>query len=376
MVKMKRKILIPVVCALLLLVLFVPVPGGAYDDGGTREYNALTYKIVHWKKICDIVDEGGEAPGIYEKVRFYFFGDKNKTIDELWELESARMKQTADDMSDIEYKEEWLDKSKASRVEDNYFGDIVITEIYSDCFFARTVVPLPYTIKINGILSDEWCVGDQVIAEHTNVYVDDKNKRIEADLVSVKTSDFVPDDFAAYKPVIYLYPEKETEASVKLELDGRLTCTYPKYNDVWSVTALPDGTLRDKSGKTYNYLYWEGDIKCNYDMSKGFCVKGEDTAEFLENALERLGLTRKEANEFIVFWLPMMQENPYNIISFQTECYADAAKLEVNPVPDTLIRVFMAWQASDTFVEMEEQVLSAPERTGFTVVEWGGTECK
>ncbi|MBP3501557.1 MAG: hypothetical protein J6J63_05010 [Oscillospiraceae bacterium] len=71
-----------------------------------------------------------------------------------------------------------------------------------------------------------------------------------------------------------------------------------------------------------------------------------------------------------------MQDNPYNIISFQTGIYTNAAKLAVNPAPDTLIRVFMAWQASDTPVVLENQELSAPDRTGFTVVEWGGAEMK
>ncbi len=81
----------------------------------------------------------------------------------------------------------------------------------------------------------------------------------------------------------------------------------------------------------YNYLYWEGDIYANYDLTKGFCVKGEDTAKFLEDSLEKLGLNRKEANEFIVYWLPLMQNNRYNIISFQTNIYTDAAKLNLNP---------------------------------------------
>ncbi|MBR2861232.1 MAG: hypothetical protein IKB86_05280 [Clostridia bacterium] len=179
-----------------------------------------------------------------------------------------------------------------------------------------------------------------------------------------------------YKPVIYLYPEKEMQVSVKLDLDGKLTCTYPKYNGGWSVRALPDGTLIDKNGQEYNYLYWEGETFAQYDLSKGFCVKGEDTAVFLENALEKLGLTRREANEFIVYWLPLMEQNPYNVISFQTDIYTDSAKLTVSPKPDTVIRVFMAWQKTESFVSIPEQELTAPERNGFTVVEWGGTEIK
>ena len=131
----------------------------------------------------------------------------------------------------------------------------------------------------------------------------------------------------------------------ELNIDGELTCTYPEYHNGWKVTAKPDGTLTDATGQIYNHLYWEGTTQVKYDFTKGFCVKGEDTAVFLENALEKLGLTRKEA-----------------------------AKLEVTPKPDALIRVFMAWKPTASYVEMKEQELTAPERKGFTVVEWGGAK--
>ena len=94
------------------------------------------------------------------------------------------------------------------------------------------------------------------------------------------------------KPVIYLYPEKKAEVTVKLNYAGELTCTYPAYNDGWKVCASPDGTLTDADGQTYNYLYWEGVNSVAYDFSEGFCVAGSDTAVFLENALNQLGLTR------------------------------------------------------------------------------------
>jgi len=109
-------------------------------------------------------------------------------------------------------------------------------------------------------------------------------------------------------------------------------------------------------------------------MRKGFCVKGEDTAAFLEDALEKLGLNRKKANEFIVYWLPLMEQNPYNIISFQTDIYTDTAELQIDPAPDTMIRVFMTFKASDYMIRLLPQKLTALERSGFTVVEWGGTE--
>lgn len=185
---------------------------------------------------------------------------------------------------------------------------------------------------------------------------------------------FTPDPNVAYKPVIYLYPEKETEVSVKLFYDGQLTCTYPTYDNGWNVLAKPDGTLIGENGLEYNYLFWEGEDTRSYDMRQGYCVKGEDTASFLEESLAELGLTRREANEFITFWLPKMQENSYNLISFQAEAYTDGARLEIEPSPDTMIRVFMAWKSLEEEIEIEPQVLNAPERKGFTVVEWGGTE--
>lgn len=178
------------------------------------------------------------------------------------------------------------------------------------------------------------------------------------------------------KPVIYLYPPQQTEVHVELDYDGILTCTYPAYRDGWTVLASPDGTLTDEDSQTYNYLYWEGKGNADYDFSTGFCVAGEDTAAFLEQILADLGLTRKEANEFIVYWLPRMQDNAYNLISFQTDAYTSRARLHVTPEPDTLIRVFMAWKPLDEAVEIAQQNFQTPTRTGFTVVEWGGAEVK
>lgn len=193
-----------------------------------------------------------------------------------------------------------------------------------------------------------------------------------AESVKVLEMEFRP--LAPEKPVIYLYPEAETDVSVLLDYSGRLTCTYPAYREGWHVTASPDGTLTDASGQTYNYLYWEGIGTEKYDFSRGFCVSGADTAAFLEDALSKLGLTRREANEFIVYWLPRMEQNPYNLIAFQGDAYTESARLTVTPTPDTLIRVFMAFRPLSEPTPIEPQALSAPARTGFTVVEWGGAE--
>lgn len=180
----------------------------------------------------------------------------------------------------------------------------------------------------------------------------------------------------AEKPVIYLYPEQKTVVSVSLDYAGTLTATYPAYENGWHVTAEPDGTLYDEAGNEYSYLFWEGESKPDYDFSKGFCVAGADTADFLREKLAEIGLTPREYNEFIVYWMPKMKENPYNLISFQSERYTDTAKLDIDPEPDSVLRVFMAWKPLSRPQNIEPQTFTPFARDGFTVVEWGGCKVK
>ena len=56
--------------------------------------------------------------------------------------------------------------------------------------------------------------------------------------------------------------------------------------------------------------------------------------------------------------------------------YTDSAKLNITPVPDSMLRVFMAYVPLEEAVIIEPQQLETFERKGFTVVEWGGSEIK
>ena len=175
------------------------------------------------------------------------------------------------------------------------------------------------------------------------------------------------------KPVIYLYPEETTEVRVELDYAGELTHTWPAYEGGWTVTAEPDGTLWDEAGNQYSYLFWEGTSDLAYDFSQGFCVAGEDTGEFLRETLSAMGLTAREYNEFIVYWLPQREGNAWTLISFPGENYAASAALTIDPAPDSLLRVFMVWRPLEEPMEVEAQEIVPFVREGFTVVEWGGS---
>lgn len=181
----------------------------------------------------------------------------------------------------------------------------------------------------------------------------------------------------AHKPIIYLYPKEATEITAELGYPEKITCSYPKYTTGWQVLARPNGDLIDLNTKRNLYsLYYESSNVVKFKVEKdGFIVKGTDVAEFLEDKLALLGLNEREAEEFIVYWLPKLQENKYNYIRFATmEEINENMPLKFSTEPDSLIRVLMTYKGLKNPIKVQEQKLKTPERNGFVAVEWGGTE--
>jgi hypothetical protein len=200
--------------------------------------------------------------------------------------------------------------------------------------------------------------------------------RLGCHLTCFWEGDFIP----ALKPVIYLYPTKKTDVQVKLDYQGTLIADFPRYDSSikgWNITAFPDGHLINKAdSEEYSYLFWEGKSKnpVDWHTSEWFVVKGENTREFLQDTLAKMGLTPKEYNEFIVYWYPLMKDNKYNLIHFAGKQYTDTAPLDISPKPDSLLRVFMVYKPLSEKIEVKKQDLRPFIRKWFTVIEWGGTK--
>ena len=116
--------------------------------------------------------------------------------------------------------------------------------------------------------------------------------------------------------------------------------------------------------------------KYDNNLTEGFVVSRENVANFLEKKLSILGLNYKEAEEFIIYWLPKLEQKDV-YIRFQTmNEIEENMPLLVTPSPDTLIRIIMDWKSLDNSIDVKEQTLTPVTRNGYTVVEWGGTEIK
>mgnify|MGYP001743908770 FL=1 len=190
------------------------------------------------------------------------------------------------------------------------------------------------------------------------------------------------------KPVVYVYPEEEQGLTMTIDVKGTLDMVYPAperqvqteegTRASWTISAAPDGTLTDASGRSYPYVFWEGPVRQD-TPERGFIVAREDVVPFLEEKLGQLGLSDKEAADFITYWAPRIRANEYTFVSFDASSYAqqvtysfaDEAGAPVEPY--TFIRVFMTIRAADANEEVTPQVFGpTPTRSGFTVVEWGG----
>ena len=180
----------------------------------------------------------------------------------------------------------------------------------------------------------------------------------------------------AYKPIIYIYPKQEQNVKVTLGSSDKLLVSYPVYNNGWNVLAKKDGTLIDnKTNRELYSLYYESENNINFKIeNEGFVISKEEIIPFLEEKLEILGLNPREQEEFIIYWLPILQKNNYTYIRFATnEEINNNMSLQVEPVPDTMIRVLMIFKGLEEKINVKEQPLQKVTRNGYTVVEWGAT---
>lgn len=177
------------------------------------------------------------------------------------------------------------------------------------------------------------------------------------------------------KPVIYLYPEETKTLDIQLSIDGRQPFYYPKYENGWNVTAQPNGKL-EINGESFRYLFWEaiqaGHLESLSD-SKGFVVESSNALQFLEEKLTQVGFTSEEKADFITFWGPQIAQNEKSFVRFEWNETCDKfAKLSIDPKPDHVNRLYIFIAPTKSNIEPVPQILPEINRSGFSVLEWGG----
>ncbi len=171
------------------------------------------------------------------------------------------------------------------------------------------------------------------------------------------------------KPAVYLYPEQDSIVNVKLDVNGKIIKDIPPYNNGWRVFVTKEGIIEDK----YDYLFYEAELKRITLTNKGWVVKYSELESWFDTNLRELGLNNKEIFQFKEYWLERLPEsNYYEIKLFDNDFLKDNMNLIITPEPDSIIRLNFNFKPLNKITRIKEPTIITPQRTGFTVVEWGG----
>ena len=174
-----------------------------------------------------------------------------------------------------------------------------------------------------------------------------------------------------WKPNIYLYPEETTELDVYITFPhgGRVTTSIPNYNNGWHVTVEPNGIIDGQ----YEFLFYES-LQPDYGQYEAGWVVAQDRLEdFFRNNMALTGFNQKEIDDFIEYWIPRLTEYPcYAIYPQYNDELDEMIKLNFSTQPTNLIRLIYSVRGLETGnLTLDEAVIPAFNRDGFTVAEWG-----
>lgn len=173
------------------------------------------------------------------------------------------------------------------------------------------------------------------------------------------------------KPNLYFFPEENIEINVQLDFPsgGKLVKSEPLYNSGWTVQIDTTGLINE----TYDFLFYESLQPDVWQYKKGWCVKKENLREFFILNLREYGFGKKETDDFIEYWIPILTKSDYYLIYPQTKEIIDKAiQLSLSVKADNILRLFyVIKETQDMNTEIKEPVISKFKREGFYVTEWG-----
>lgn len=327
-----------------------------------EDYNKIINMIDTWyqESLPNYTKTVNENENIDETI-------KQNLISEYTTFNDERYKKIKDFLGTTNINEETFKTKGIVVVEDITSHMTLQSHNITDICSNEGILTLQFTKEEIGV------VGDVT----STLYFIELDKQYTEQTINVVVNDINNSNpMVSYKPIIYIYPKQEQNVKVTLGSSDKLLVSYPVYNNGWNVLAKKDGTLIDnKTNRELYSLYYESENNINFKIeNEGFVISKEEIIPFLEEKLEILGLNPREQEEFIIYWLPILQKNNYTYIRFATnEEINNNMSLQVEPVPDTMIRVLMTFKGLENKINVKEQQLQKVTRNGYTVVEWGAT---
>jgi len=172
------------------------------------------------------------------------------------------------------------------------------------------------------------------------------------------------------KPNIYIYPTDTIQLYIKIQFPngGKLINSAPSYEDGWEIEVMPSGLIDNQ----YQYLFYEAQIPHLLQKEFGWIVTGTDLGSFFKNNLKSLLFSKKEIDDFIEYWIPLLDKTKtYSIYPSFNEDLESVMQLNFSIEPDNLIRVIYIIEECQENKSIEPPQLPLFKREGFVVLEWG-----
>jgi hypothetical protein len=172
------------------------------------------------------------------------------------------------------------------------------------------------------------------------------------------------------KPNIYLYPTGKINLDIQLIFPngGVIIESVPKYEDGWKIEVLPSGLINNQ----FDYLFYEARIPDLLQKEYGWIVNGPYLSIFFMNNLDSLLFSKKETNDFLEYWIPLLDKTKTYVIYPQfNKDLEEIVQIELSVAPDNLIRVVYLIEESNEKITIDTPQIPSFIREGFTVLEWG-----
>lgn len=177
-----------------------------------------------------------------------------------------------------------------------------------------------------------------------------------------------------YKPNIYIYGADGQTVRVIMRTPGLIVKSIPEYDMAsgWQVQARNDGLLTDAAGDSYDFLFYESMTERTlFSKEEGFYLSAQNRAAQWKDILSAYGFSEQEISDFIEFWDAKLEKKDYIMYPQYTETVDEAMPVEIIPAPEHLIRMWFGFELYGGQQYQEAEILPF-DRTGYTVVEWGG----
>lgn len=174
-----------------------------------------------------------------------------------------------------------------------------------------------------------------------------------------------------YKPNIYLYPNEQSDLSVRLSfpLGGTIITSIPEYGSGWNVSVSPSGLINN----VYPYLFYESNQPDVWQREHGWIIQTTQLESFFRKNMTDYGFNDREVNDFIEYWIPRLNTYPYYSIYPQTKDIIDQViQLDISKQPDNILRLFYVIKGHNQLqTGITAPAIASFAREGYFVTEWG-----